>query len=73
MFKILKISVGDLYFILVRLTLSLDFRAKALLGNCYKLEKDARAVFMRCMTLFSLHQTRGDEDEQAGGNQQMYS
>ncbi len=45
-------------------------RAKDILGKCYRLVKQSRAVFARIMMLFSLHLVTGDEDE-AGGQQQM--
>ena len=41
-----------------------------MLGRCYKLAKESRAVFTRLMMLFSLHHVTGDEDE-AAGQQQM--
>ncbi len=41
-----------------------------MVGACYKLVRESRAVFSRIMMLFSLHHVTGDEDE-AGGQQQM--
>ena len=42
-----------------------------MLGKCYRLEGEARGVFIRVLMLFSLTSTQLDEESPSGGQPQL--